>query len=424
MKWRTVVGEKIRNNSTIARNTGYLTIIECIRLLLPFVALPYIIRTIGAEFYGMVAFSQAVVQYFSIFINFGFDVSVVRDVALYRNDRETLNRIVSSVLFIKTILFLLMFGILIIGIFVIPFMSEHPMLMLFAFITCASDLLFPIWFFQGIEKMKYITLIRSVSIVFYFFTIFIFVRQKSDYENVALLQSLGNVVAGVISFYCILWIENVKLQIPSFGMVKKMLREALPFWFSRLSSVFINNFAKIASGFFLTMESVAAFDLAQKISNAVCIPTNMMSQAAYPHISRAKNRRFATRFLFLVGGIALVLSILVYILSSFIVQFFSGQDFSEAVSILRVFCLFSFSTSMVSCTGTCVLLAFGHSRPFNMSVILATMVLVVLYLSYYVLGIKSSILFAFVLVVCDLFVLFYRLYYCYKNRLLSFSETS
>ena len=98
---------KLRNNKTIAKNTGYLTIIECVRIFMPFVALPYIIRTVGMERYGMVALAQTIVQYFIVVINFGLDISAVKDVSVHRNDKLALNRIVSTVLFIKLILFLL-----------------------------------------------------------------------------------------------------------------------------------------------------------------------------------------------------------------------------------------------------------------------------------------------------------------------------
>ena len=41
---------------------------------MPFVALPYLISTVGADKYGLVVFAQAIISYFIIFINFGLDV--------------------------------------------------------------------------------------------------------------------------------------------------------------------------------------------------------------------------------------------------------------------------------------------------------------------------------------------------------------
>lgn len=74
--------QKIKNHKTIVKNTGYLSIIEVIRMAMPFIALPYVLKTIGASNYGLAVFAQTIISYFSIFINFGLDVSAVKDVSI------------------------------------------------------------------------------------------------------------------------------------------------------------------------------------------------------------------------------------------------------------------------------------------------------------------------------------------------------
>ena len=418
----SVIMCKVLNNKTIAKNTGYLTIIECVRLFLPFVALPYIIRTIGAERYGMVAFAQTIVQYFIIIINFGLDISAVKDVAVHRDDQELLSKIVSTVLSIKSLLFLFAATLFLVGILIIPFMREYPVLMLFAFMTCLSELLFPVWFFQGMENMRYITIVRSSSILFYTITVFMFIHEQSDFELVALLQSLGNVLAGVIAFYCLLRIEKIRLSIPSAGMFRQMFKEAIPFWFSRISVTFNTNLAKTVSGLFLSMESVAAFDVAQKIANAVLIPTRMLNQATYPHVARSQDRRFATRFVGFVALIATFLSLLTCLLAPLLIRVCAGDSIPESVNILRVLCVFTLTTSVVISMGSCMLVPFGYPMPFNKSVVLSTFVLCAIYGLIYLLDIHTSVSFAAALVLSDVFVLSYRAYYCIKYKLLTFSN--
>ena len=59
----------------IVHNTTYLSVLEILKMVMPFVALPYLISTVGADKYGLVVFAQAIISYFIIFINFGLDVS-------------------------------------------------------------------------------------------------------------------------------------------------------------------------------------------------------------------------------------------------------------------------------------------------------------------------------------------------------------
>lgn len=413
---------KLRNNKTIAKNTGYLTIIECIRIFMPFVALPYVIRVIGMERYGMVALAQTIVQYFIVVINFGLDISAVKDVSVHRNDKKMLNRIVSTVLFIKFLLFLFCAFVLLIGMWTVPFMEQNKLLMFFAFLTCLSELLFPVWYYQGIEKMKYITLVRSSSILFYTCSVFIFIRGESDYPQVAFLQSMGNVLAGMISFYCLLKLEGIRLALPGRVMVRKMFLESVPFWFSRMSVIFNTNLAKTVSGIFFTMESVAAFELAQKVSNAVRIPTNMLNQAVYPHIARTQDKYFVRRFLGLNILFAFVLSMVIFMASPLLVSLFTGTKVPETISLMRIFCLYTFCTSITVCLGSTTLVAFGYPKPFNNSVIYSTLVLLFFYLLLYWMNLFTIYNFAFALVLTDIFVLFYRLYYCRLNRILIFEK--
>mgnify|MGYP001045861096 FL=1 len=93
----------------IVHNTTYLSVLEILKMVMPFVALPYLISTVGADKYGLVVFAQAIISYFIIFVNFGLDVSAVKNVSVNRSDKEKLSEVVSSVLIIKTILFILSF---------------------------------------------------------------------------------------------------------------------------------------------------------------------------------------------------------------------------------------------------------------------------------------------------------------------------
>ena len=184
----------------IAHNTTYLSVLEIIKMVMPFVALPYLISTVGPDKYGLVVFAQAVISYFIIIVNFGLDVSAVKNISINRNDKNKLSEVVSSVLVIKSCLFLISFFILLILILCVQQFRSNSLLFLLSFLSCLSEILFPVWFYQGVEKMKYITLIRFSSIFFYTVTVFIFIKGQNDYLLIPLLQSLGWILSGTISF--------------------------------------------------------------------------------------------------------------------------------------------------------------------------------------------------------------------------------
>ena len=52
-----------------------------------------------------------------------------------------------------------------------------------------------VWFFQGIEKMKFVTLINVLAKVIFTVLVFIFIKSESDYLKVPIFNSLGFIVS-------------------------------------------------------------------------------------------------------------------------------------------------------------------------------------------------------------------------------------
>lgn len=72
----------LKQYKTIAVNFFFLSFVEGIKLALPIVAMPYIIKVAGVENYGKIIFSQAIMAYFSKFINFGLNIVIVKDIVV------------------------------------------------------------------------------------------------------------------------------------------------------------------------------------------------------------------------------------------------------------------------------------------------------------------------------------------------------
>ena len=392
----------------IVHNTTYLSVLEILKMVMPFVALPYLISTVGADKYGLVVFAQAIISYFIIFINFGLDVSAVKK----------LSEVVSSVLIIKAFLFILSFLALGVLLLCVKQFRDNYVLFLLSFLSCLSEILFPVWFYQGVEKMKYITLIRFTSIFFYTVTVFIFIKNESDYLLIPLLQSLGWLLSGVISFFMLIRVEKISLFVPTIESIRRYFKESVPFFVSRVSVVINASMAKTICGIFFSMHEVAVFDLAQKIAMTALVPLQMLNQALFPHIAKTLDRKFVNkcfRLILLATGCIIVI---VYILAPFAVFVLSDGKLPESVDILHVFSLFIFSGGITSFTGSPVLVSFGYSKPFNRSVVLSTFVLIVIYMVLYFTNSFSIINFALALGFAEFVIAIYRLYYCNRYKLI------
>lgn len=72
------------------------------------------------------------------------------------------------------------------------------------FLLTFNELLLPIWFFQGIEKMKYIAIVNLSARLLFVVAIFLFIHNQEDYLLVPLLNGIGTILAGSLSLYIVL----------------------------------------------------------------------------------------------------------------------------------------------------------------------------------------------------------------------------
>ena len=227
----------ILNNMIQIKNFGYLSALQLFTLFIPIIIYPYLIRVIGKEIWGEIVFAQVIISYASLFINFGFDVSATRDVSVNRDNPIELSKIVSSVFITKLFFGLISTLSVILLINFIPFFSYHKLLYLYTFIFCLGDIFFPIYFFLGIEKMKYITFINLFTKLLFLLFVFIFVKDKSDYILVPLFNGLGAAIGGIIAMVIAIKKETVvKIQT------------------DKISFLLLNSFAKLGNKTLLIIE--------------------------------------------------------------------------------------------------------------------------------------------------------------------------
>src|SRR5690554_7783513 len=117
---------KTKQAKTLLENFFSLSALQVVSMLLPLITLPYVLRTIGYEKYGLIALALSLTAYFNSIVDYSFRITATRDVAVFRDSPKKLNLIYSKVITIKTIF--LIISLLIISIIVItypPFFEER-----------------------------------------------------------------------------------------------------------------------------------------------------------------------------------------------------------------------------------------------------------------------------------------------------------
>ncbi len=162
-------------------NVASLFSVQLANMLLPLLTVPYVVRIIGPERLGLLNFSLAFIAYFSLIINYGFDMAAVRSIAANRGNTAAVNRVFCEVLAGKILLWALS-TVLFAGIIIaIPEFREQWVLHTCSYLTCIGVVLFPLWLYQGMEDLSRVALFNLIVKVLFSLSVFVLIRQPGDY---------------------------------------------------------------------------------------------------------------------------------------------------------------------------------------------------------------------------------------------------
>lgn len=356
----------------LIENFFSLSALQVFGYILPLITLPYLVRVLGVEKYGLIAFANSFIIYFQILTDYGFNLSATRQISVNRDDNHQLSKIFTSVMIIKSLLLVLSFIILILVISFVDKFTSNWLIYVFAFGLVFGKFLFPVWFFQGMEKMKYSTILNIMAQIMFTLAIFIFIRGEGDFLYVPLINSLGYIVAGLLSLLLIFRLFNVKLSIPEPKFIWETFKDSTQFFLSRASVSIYTSSNVFFLGLLTNDILVGYYSAAEKIYVAAQGLYQPMIQTLYPFMSHKKNKVFYKKIFKFAVSVNTILCIVLFILSGFLINFLFGSDFQESANILKIFCLALLVVAPSQLLGYPFLAALGHPKDANLSVILGS----------------------------------------------------
>jgi len=332
-----------RERAVVMQNAASLSLLQIITYILPVILIPYLFRVLGPEKFGLIAFAQAFVQYFMIVTDYGFSITATKEISLCRNEHAKVSKAFSSVMIVKISLACISFLLLCVIVYCIPKFRNDWLVYILSFGAVIGNTLFPIWFFQGTEKMKYITVLNSAGGVILTFLILLCVKGPGDYLMVPLITSSVLLITGFSGLYIVFKKFRVSFKFQKYKNIRQQLKAG---WDIFISVAAINAYTstRIFILGLLTNNSITGFySIAEKIANACqTFPLNSFSQALFPRLSSMfqKNKNRAFQITMRIQQITTILSLifipLIFIFSDIIIKAVCGGTYTEAVLSLRI----------------------------------------------------------------------------------------
>jgi len=326
-------------NSNIAKNAGWLMILQISSYIVPFLLLPYLARVLGLQAFGELAVGWAVVAYINIFVDFGFYLWGTRECALHRNDSSKISKLWANIQFVKVLLLAIS---LIIMLLASDALDAPNCLYLFLWLTVIGQALMPGWLYQGLEETFWFLVFSILAQVAAAVATVFFVSSSADLLLVPLCAAVSWLL---FSFSANLYAKNrfkLKLSKPDLVYVKEILSGAWPLFSANIWVAFYVNLPALAVGFLSEKSQAATFVGAQKIILAVQALFTPISSAVFPRMSAlaAEDKTAATSFFkkITIGSMSamFIVSLVLYAASDIIVSLALGENFSHSAQILRI----------------------------------------------------------------------------------------
>ena len=297
---------KTKNKSQkrlLIENIASLSLLQWVNYLVPLLLIPFLVRSLGIEVFGLVMFAQSVSTIFIIFSDLGFSITGTRKISILTDDKKQISEIFWDITTIKVATLILLFGVLLILIAFVPKFSKEPLLFIFSYGVTIGSTIFPSWFFQGIQKMKIITVVNATAKLIFALLVVIYVTSPEDYLLVPLFNSSGFIIAGFSGL--IYATRHVTFLIPKLKNIKAQIKESAPVLLSSISITLYTSSNVLILGFLTNNTITGVYASFEKVILALKGVYSPIYQAMFPWLSMKKDINKCIRkteiYVFIIG---------------------------------------------------------------------------------------------------------------------------
>ncbi|WP_243028291.1 oligosaccharide flippase family protein [Thermus albus] len=341
--------------------------------LFPLLTVPYLARVLGPKEWGLLAFAQAFAGYLQLVVEYGFGLSATRQVAQARDSLKGRAEILAGVLGAKLLLSLLILGL---AFAIAPLLRDrfhgHTPLFWAAVFWALVGAYSPLWYFQGLERMRLVALLDVASRAVALVLLFLLVKGPEDAAKVLLLQGGASLGATALA----LWLayREVPWVWPRLPLVAQALRTGFSLFLFRGAVSLYTLGNTFILGLLAPPQAVGYYAGAEKISKAFLGLFSPIGQALYPRIGHLVHEgregvreaaRLARGGLYLLGLGGVALGAFVWLSAPLLVRVLLGAGYEEAVPVLRILAFLIPLIALSQVLGIQWMLPQGMDRPFN-----------------------------------------------------------
>ncbi len=372
---------------SLRRSISALYVAQLSMYLVPLLTLPWLTRVLGPNAFGRLGFCLAVVNYFVMLADYGFNLSATRAIALHADEPRRRSQVFWNTLAVKALLASAGLPLLMLLTLVVPKLGAERWPLLVAYLSVAGSVLTPTWYFQGCERQATLSAISTAVRIAAVPLTFLLVRVPGDLPIAVALNAGCPVVAGLVCMG--LLVGEGALERPALRLRElwATLHDGWDLFLSQASTSLYTSTNAVLLGLLSGPTAVGYYTAAERLTQAAQGMLGPINQSVYPRVSRLMQESRAEAFalirllLLRLGGFALLLSLLLFALAPWAVRLLYGSAYEPAIHVLRYLSPLPFIVGLSNVLGLHTMLPLGMKRSFSRILMLAGLGNIVLLLA-------------------------------------------
>ncbi|MCD8135487.1 MAG: flippase [Parabacteroides gordonii] len=255
--------------SSIKRNFALNLVNTISGLLFPLVTFPYASRILLADGIGQVQFFQGIIGYISLCTALGIPLYAIREIARVRNDKTLCSKTAIEILLLHSVLTLAGYAVVYVLVATVAKIQVDIPLFLLQSINLFFTAIGAVWFYQGIEDFKYITIRAIIIRVFSLICLFVFIKDKSDLFYYAAISVTAEVGSNLFNFIRLRkYIDIDQLHLKELRPLRH-LRSALKIFAMNLVISIYVNLDSVMLGFMKNEAAVGYYAASTRITKSI-----------------------------------------------------------------------------------------------------------------------------------------------------------
>ncbi len=221
---------------------------QVVTVLSPLIVTPWVSRVFGVEYIGIKSYTYSIVYYFAIFGVLGLDMYGQRKIAIVKDDFQNRCITFSNIYFARFSLVLLSTLLYLAYCRAAPYDGIEKTVTLCWLFYLIREMVNPIWFLQGMEKFRIISVLGIISHIAYMACTVLFVKQKSDLPLYIIFYTVIPLAVSLCFFPAVF--KLARFVKPTAAAMRLAVKESATYFVPTIATAVYSMVDKTMLGFF------------------------------------------------------------------------------------------------------------------------------------------------------------------------------